>query len=90
MLQTIVKIDAKCYFILYQLKNDILIFKVINTISIYLLFMRNSRPRRRSGSSIVVLGDDDEKRPPPDDDKDMLTMLSLTSDTGKHNINTFT
>ncbi|XP_026330894.1 MAGUK p55 subfamily member 5 isoform X5 [Hyposmocoma kahamanoa] len=42
------------------------------------------RPRRRSGSSIVVLGAEEEKRPPPDDDKDMLTMLSLTSDTGPH------
>ncbi|XP_063894657.1 uncharacterized protein Sdt isoform X1 [Helicoverpa armigera] len=43
-----------------------------------------NRARRRSGSSIVVLGADDEKRAPPDDDKDMLTMLSLTSDTGPH------
>ncbi|XP_061717775.1 protein PALS1 isoform X1 [Cydia pomonella] len=41
-------------------------------------------PRRRSGSSIVVLGAEDEKRPPPDDDKDMLTMLSLSADTGPH------
>ncbi|XP_075977429.1 MAGUK p55 family member stardust isoform X3 [Anticarsia gemmatalis] len=43
-----------------------------------------NRPRRRSGSSIVVLGAEEEKRPPPDDDKDMLTMLSLSSDTGPH------
>lgn len=42
------------------------------------------RPRRRSGSSIVVLGAEEEKRPPPDDDKEMLTMLSLSSDTGPH------
>ncbi|CAH2041732.1 unnamed protein product, partial [Iphiclides podalirius] len=42
------------------------------------------RPRRRSGSSIVVLGAEDEKRPPPDDEAEMLTMLSLTSDTGPH------
>ncbi|KAG6453746.1 hypothetical protein O3G_MSEX008307 [Manduca sexta] len=42
------------------------------------------RPRMRSGSSIVVVGADEEKCPPPDDDKDMLTMLSLTSDTGPH------
>ncbi|KAL0878761.1 hypothetical protein ABMA27_003799 [Loxostege sticticalis] len=42
------------------------------------------RPRRRSGSSIVVLGAEEEKRPPPDDDRDMLTMLSLSSDTGPH------
>ncbi|XP_050663595.1 protein PALS1 isoform X3 [Leptidea sinapis] len=41
------------------------------------------RPRRRSGSSIVVVGADDEKRP-PDDAADMLTMLSLSSDTGPH------
>ncbi|XP_028175512.1 MAGUK p55 subfamily member 5 isoform X3 [Ostrinia furnacalis] len=41
-------------------------------------------PRRRSGSSIVVLGADEEKRPPPDDDREMLTMLSLSSDTGPH------
>ncbi|XP_052748684.1 protein PALS1 isoform X2 [Galleria mellonella] len=41
-------------------------------------------PRRRSGSSIVVLGAEDEKRPPPDDDGEMLTMLSLSSDTGPH------
>ncbi|KAL0878757.1 hypothetical protein ABMA27_003799 [Loxostege sticticalis] len=41
-------------------------------------------PRRRSGSSIVVLGAEEEKRPPPDDDRDMLTMLSLSSDTGPH------
>ncbi|XP_045536926.1 protein PALS1 isoform X4 [Papilio machaon] len=40
--------------------------------------------RRRSGSSIVVLGGEEEKRPPPDDDLEMLTMLSLTSDTGPH------
>ncbi|XP_045536923.1 protein PALS1 isoform X2 [Papilio machaon] len=42
------------------------------------------RARRRSGSSIVVLGGEEEKRPPPDDDLEMLTMLSLTSDTGPH------
>ncbi|CAG5043427.1 unnamed protein product [Parnassius apollo] len=42
------------------------------------------RPRRRSGSSIVVLGAEDEKRPPPDDETEMLTMLSLSSDTGPH------
>ncbi|XP_068628585.1 protein PALS1 isoform X3 [Battus philenor] len=41
-------------------------------------------PRRRSGSSIVVLGAEDEKRPPPDDETEMLTMLSLSSDTGPH------
>ncbi|CAG4961411.1 unnamed protein product [Colias eurytheme] len=41
-------------------------------------------PRRRSGSSIVVVGADEEKRPPPDDGPDMLTMLSLSSDTGPH------
>ncbi|CAG9582988.1 unnamed protein product [Danaus chrysippus] len=41
-------------------------------------------PRRRSGSSIVVLGAEEEKLPPPDDETDMLTMLSLTSDTGPH------
>ncbi|CAF4857584.1 unnamed protein product [Pieris macdunnoughi] len=41
------------------------------------------RPRRRSGSSIVVVGADEEKRP-PDDGPDMLTMLSLSSDTGPH------
>ncbi|CAH1637075.1 unnamed protein product [Spodoptera littoralis] len=46
--------------------------------------IRHPKPRRRSGSSIVVLGAEEEKRPPPDDDKDMLTMLSLTSDTGPH------
>ncbi|CAH4031655.1 unnamed protein product [Pieris brassicae] len=40
-------------------------------------------PRRRSGSSIVVVGADEEKRP-PDDGPDMLTMLSLSSDTGPH------
>ncbi|KAJ0176301.1 hypothetical protein K1T71_008475 [Dendrolimus kikuchii] len=43
-----------------------------------------NRPRRRSGSSIVVLGAEEEKRPPPDDDKEMLTMLSLSADTGPH------
>ncbi|XP_045527438.1 protein PALS1 isoform X1 [Pieris brassicae] len=42
-----------------------------------------NRPRRRSGSSIVVVGADEEKRP-PDDGPDMLTMLSLSSDTGPH------
>nr|XP_032518282.1 MAGUK p55 subfamily member 5 isoform X3 [Danaus plexippus plexippus] len=41
-------------------------------------------PRRRSGSSIVVLGAEEEKLPPPDDETDMLTMLSLTTDTGPH------
>ncbi|XP_049875007.1 protein PALS1 isoform X2 [Pectinophora gossypiella] len=40
------------------------------------------RPRRRSGSSIVVLGAEEEKR--PSDEPDMLTMLSISTDTGPH------
>ncbi|XP_037302153.1 MAGUK p55 subfamily member 5-like isoform X1 [Manduca sexta] len=50
----------------------------------YFAAPQEERPRMRSGSSIVVVGADEEKCPPPDDDKDMLTMLSLTSDTGPH------
>lgn len=42
-------------------------------------------PRRRSGSSIVVLDAEEDKRPPADEDhNDMLTMLSLSADTGPH------